>query len=179
MLPQFSTDPLPKFALQEASGVLHLELDDDAVGLQSAIGFARCFCERSTKIRGGFSLTTIPEKKSILNFLLHPDCVPPHGPRSEVFDTTVRGLVKYGDPKRQHDRLDMHTPVTDLGQGSSRFRCKEVPRYVDAVNFVCEKMKWDPTILRGFRCEIEYPMYGSQIFMVIEPNSGSGPRDAE
>jgi hypothetical protein len=34
---------------------------------------------------------------------------------------------------------------------------------------VCDKLRWDPARFQGFRCTVDYPIYGSQVTMVFQP----------
>lgn len=48
-------------------------------------------------------------------------------------------------------------------------RSADVPRYDEIVRHVFEELDWDPARFRGYRCRIDYPIYGSQVTMVFDP----------
>jgi hypothetical protein len=34
---------------------------------------------------------------------------------------------------------------------------------------VCRRLRWDEMAFRGYRCRVDYPIYGSQIAMAFKP----------
>ena len=56
-----------------------------------------------------------------------------------------------------------------LGAQSARFRTAEVGCYNDMVRSVCSKLDWDSERFRGFRCRVEYPIFGAQVSMIFKP----------
>ena len=59
-----------------------------------------------------------------------------------------------------------------LGAQSARFRATEVGCYNDMVRSVCSKLSWDSERFRGFRCRVEYPVFGAQVSMIFKPPDG-------
>ena len=55
-----------------------------------------------------------------------------------------------------------------MGQGLAKFRTAEIPRYADLLRHVCARLNWDGERFRGFRCRIDYPIYGSQVAMAFD-----------
>jgi hypothetical protein len=77
-------------------------------------------------------------------------------------------VADVNDPSRDIDRMDLAESIQPLGRGISKFRVGEVPWYSDLLRLVCDKLSWDPGAFRGFRCRIDYPLYGSQVAMAFE-----------
>ncbi len=55
-----------------------------------------------------------------------------------------------------------------LGKGPFALRISEFPNYVEMMRYVFEKMRWEPEKFRAYRCQIAYPVYGSQIHMLFD-----------
>jgi hypothetical protein len=39
------------------------------------------------------------------------------------------------------------------------------------VRHVCDQLGWDSTLFRGYRCRVDYPVYGTQVNMVFQPRA--------
>jgi len=104
-----------------------------------------------------------PAEHFLVDALLHDDVWPDARPELRVYDTVVRGITHPDNPSRQGDRLDLLESVQELGTGPEAFRIPEYPRYAELIRLVCERAGWDAGRLRGFRCRVRYPIYGSQI----------------
>ena len=104
-----------------------------------------------------------PSEYFLVDTLLHEDVWPGARPELRVYDTVVRGITHPDDPSRQGDRLDLIESMQVLGVGPDAFRIPEFPRYGELVRSVCAAAGWDASKLRGFRCRVRYPIYGSQI----------------
>jgi hypothetical protein len=55
--------------------------------------------------------------------------------------------------------------VESLGTGVSRCRSSDIGRYSELLRTVCDKLGWDGRSFRGYRCRIDYPLYGTQVAM--------------
>jgi hypothetical protein len=49
----------------------------------------------------------------------------------------------------------------------SSLRSSDVPNYMDMVKFVFERTEWDSERFGGYRCKIDYPIYGTQVSMAL------------
>lgn len=170
ILEQFCSSPRPHFAISEERAMTSQILSDDEVGLKSATDLTWAHIQRSSEIRGVFSTVNVPTRKGIYDLFLHPDIEPRVEPALEIHDTTEKGVARFGDPARAADLLDIKANIDFLGVGASRFRCTEIPSYMDMIEFVCRKMGWNASELLGYRCSIDYPLYGSQITMAFDPS---------
>ncbi|HSI48815.1 MAG TPA: hypothetical protein VLA61_11125 [Ideonella sp.] len=104
-----------------------------------------------------------PSEVYIVDALLHDDVWPGVAPEVRLYDTVVRGIAHPDDPARTGDRLDMLESVQSLGRGPSALRMPEFPQYPELIRHACETLGWDVNKLRGYRCKVRYPIYGSQI----------------
>lgn len=170
ILEPFCSSPRPHFAISEDRAVTSQILSEDEVGLKSATDVTWAHMQRSSEIRGVFSTVNVPTRKGIYDLFIHPDVEPRVEPALEIHDTTEQGIARFGDPARAADLLDLRANIDFLGAGASRFRCSEIPRYMDMIEFVCRKMGWNASEFLGYRCSIDYPLYGSQITLAFDPS---------
>ena len=104
-----------------------------------------------------------PSEYFLVDALLHEDVWPDAKPELIVYDTVVRGMTHPDNQARQGDRLDLSESVQSLGVGPEAFRIPEFARYPELIRSLCATLGWDAGKLRGYRCKVRYPIYGSQI----------------
>lgn len=168
MLDAFCSSPLPRFEIRREGDVTCMTLCGEEVGLRSAADLAWAHVHRSCRIRSVFSTVNMPARLGVCDLMLHPSIAADMQqalPKLEIYDTTERGIAQFGDASRRSDLLDIKADVQHLGQGVSHFRCAEIPRYIEMIEHVCAAMNWDATCLHGYRCAIDYPVYGSQVIL--------------
>jgi len=180
LLREFSSLPLPGFDVQVQGDVVHYILQGDGVGLRSMVDlfFADVMRGRYPAHRGVSprpatpgAVIDIPVKALIVDVLVHEDVWPEAEPELRMYDTAGRGVANPTDPSRDMDRIDVLETIHDMGVQMERFRTREVGRYVEMVRFVCDRLGWDSSEFRGYRCRVEYPVYGTQINMLFRPPS--------
>jgi len=178
LLREFSSSPPPRFEVQVQGDTVHYVLQGDDVGLGSLVDllFADVMRARYPKHKGvrpqpatPGALIDIPVKALIVDVLVHEDVWPGVEPELRMYDTSGRGVANPTDPARDMDRIDVLESIQDLGTKMDRFRTKEVGRYVEMVQFVCDKLGWRRDRFHGFRCRVDYPVYGTQVSMIFEP----------
>ena len=81
----------------------------------------------------------------------------------EVHHTGLAGSADPNDPTRELDVIDVDETLQQLGRGIDGLRVKEIPNYVEMLQYVCDRLDWDPRRFRAYRCRIEYPILGSQV----------------
>jgi hypothetical protein len=74
----------------------------------------------------------------------------------------VRG---FDDPEREYDKLVTHETIRELPGGLAGARLAHVPRYVEMLEYVYEQVGWDRKRIRGYRLDIQFPVYGAQYMM--------------
>ena len=57
--------------------------------------------------------------------------------------------------------------ITPLGRGLAQVRSARGAAYGPLMRTVCERLAYDAPAFRGYRCGIDYPVYGSQVSMLF------------
>ena len=178
LLGEFSTMPMPRFQVLEEGDTVHYLLQGDGVGVNSVVDmlFADVTRKRypaNKAVRpqpaSPGAVIDVPVKVLIVDVLVHEDVWLGVEPELRMYDTAGRGLANPTDPSRRIDRRDVLESIQDIGTQLSRFRTREVARYPEILQFVCDKLGWDSARFRGFRCRVDYPVYGYQVAMMFEP----------
>lgn len=176
LLEPFCSSPLPPLQARHHGTTVHYTLAGDAIGPQSAVNLCfaeltpRCmrrFGDATKRLYGPSCEITTPTKTLIFDVLLHEDVYPGCDPTLLLYDTAVNGLADLADRARDIDRLDVAETVQPLGRGTSKWRASEVPQYVEIVRHVLEKIGWDGARFHGYRCKVQYPIYGSQLYLAF------------
>lgn len=178
LLHEFSSSPTPKFDVRIDGDVVHYLLKGDGVGLGSVVDlyFADVMRNRypvnrdvSPRPATPGAVLDVPVETLIVDVLVHEDVWPGVEPELHMYDTAVRGIANPTDPSREMDRIDVLETILSLGTQSSRFRTTEVACYSDMVRHVCRRLGWDSERFRGFRCRVDFPVYGTQVSMIFRP----------
>lgn len=181
LLREFSSSPTPEFEVRVDGDIVHYLVKGDGVGVGSLVDLyfadvmrGRYPAHKSTSPRPATpgAVIDVPTKTLIVDVLVHEGVWPGVEPELHMYDTAVRGIANPVDASRDMDRIDVLETIQYLGTQSSRFRTTEVACYSDMVRFVCHKLGWDSESFRGFRCRVEYPVYGAQVSMIFRPPAG-------
>ena len=174
LLPAFSTIPVEHMTTTHHGQFLETTVADlplgngaepggDLVCAQVYRGLQRARRAGGPPTSGVGGQAEPPSEWFVVDALLHDDVWQDARPELRIYDTVVRGLTHPDNPARQGDRLDLLEQVQPLGTGPDAFRLPEFPRYAELVRGVCERAGWDASRLRGYRCKVRYPIYGTQI----------------
>ncbi|NUQ50997.1 MAG: hypothetical protein HUU27_13895, partial [Phycisphaerae bacterium] len=179
-LSEFCSTPPPPLDVQQAGEVVHYTLGDIGVGPKSAVDLVFAEVNRAElprwlpsdpgRKRHVFAEVATPTRLLIFDVLVATGVFPGE-PALHIYDTAFDGIANVNDPARDIDRLDTCESVQALGQGIAKCRAAELPRYVELLRQVCERLEWNPDGFRGYRCRIEYPLYGTQVVMAFDPPS--------
>lgn len=179
MLRGFCSEPTPRMDVRKVGEVVQYTLADDGFGPSAAVDvfFAEAnlselprYIPRTSGRKSYFFAEVVtPAKLLQFDVLVHEDVYPGPEPALRIYDTSFEGVASVNDPSRDIDRLDMLESIEPLGMGLSRFRSGVVPRYAELVRHVFTTIGTDGARYRGYRCRIDYPVYGSQVAMVFEP----------
>ena len=112
---------------------------------------------------------TTPAKVLVYDLLTHEDVAPEVDPSLFIYNTAFDGAADVNDPARDIDRLDLCEGIQHLGTGINKFRNPEMPHYVELLEHICERLGWDADRFRGYRCRVEYPIFGTQVTMAFHP----------
>jgi hypothetical protein len=174
-LDEFCSTPPAQLDVLRVGDVVHYSLADNGFGPRSAVDlvFAEAnFNEMDRYIpadkarkRHVFAEISMPVKTLVFDALIHRDIFPNLDPSLVIYDTALEGVADINDPARDIDQMSMMETIQHLGWGIDKFRSRDFPRYVDLLRSVCGRLGWDGADFRGYRCRIDYPIYGSQIAM--------------
>lgn len=185
LLPDFCSSPTPEFDVKLEGNCFCYTLKGDRVGLSSVadVFFADVMRRRHPMYKGvsprpavAGSVSDFPVRAQIVDVLVHEEVWPGIDPKLRIYDTSGRGLADATDSSRDTDRLDTFESIQRMGTDLSGFRIKDVARYSEMIQFVCDRLGWESTRFRGYRCRVEFPIPGTQVMMVFQPPTG-GPRD--
>ena len=112
-----------------------------------------------------FAEVSTPSNTLIFDALIHEQVFTWAEPSLHIYDTVLDGIADVNNAERDLDRLDLQETIQPMGHGISKFRLMEFPRYVELLRHVCDKLGWTGSSFRGYRCRIDYPIYGSQVVM--------------
>jgi hypothetical protein len=128
--------------------------------------------------RKGFMYVNVstPVRTLLFDVLVHPGVYPGADPSLLFYDTTSEGTADVNDRERDLDRLEYSETIQHLGRGTAKFRVADVPDYVEMLRHVANRMGWNAEEFRGYRCRIDYPVYGTQVVMAFDPPTTPGVR---
>ena len=178
LLDQFCRGPLATLDLHRAGDVNHYMVAGEDYGLKSKsdlIIAEASYAELPRRIAGephrkGYFFAEIgtPARSLIFDAFVHRDIYPGRDPSLAMYDTSFEGIANVNDRSRDVDRLDLLESIQPLGQGLSMARTPELPRHVELLESAFQSMNWNPNEFRGYRCRIEFPIYGSQVTMAFD-----------
>lgn len=174
----FCERPLPMpLQVWRAGDAAHYVIPPGSAGKGSSIDLIwaevnrRCLsmAPQADSPRDGIStILELPYKELVLDVLLAEGVKGFHDPTLKMHQTSPRGLVDVNDEARAIDELDVLESLTPLRGGVKRYRLPTVPRYVDVIEHVCERLRLDAEKLEGWRVRMAHPLFGSQVSTVFE-----------
>lgn len=177
MLPAFCSAPAPRLSVRRGDQSARYVLEGANVGLKGAVDtvFADFLAAGRTRFGtaarpyiGVAHATDTPAALQIIDLLVHESLVPQQVPEARVYDMVPHGqLTKLPDPDRELDRVAFEPRVRTLGRLPTGLRCLHLPRYQEMVAHVCAARGWDVERLRGYRVEVEYPVYSWQTAVTL------------
>lgn len=172
-LSPFCSMPVPEFATTREGNTTSYWIAGDEVGLKSSVDLVMAEYRRRVvkphrtedgRLHAGvLTVFDTPCKRGTMDVFVHKDLYPGVMPELLIYETVPRGYVsRFGDPAREQDRLHFHESIRPLGLGTASARLAHVSRYVEMLDHVCERLGWDAGVFRGYRLDVEYPIYGAQ-----------------
>lgn len=177
LLPQFSTSPLPGLDVHRApDGMIYYCLAGQDVGLRSAADLVtadvrpkmlpRYWEVDQPRYRGPSYHIDSPVRRMTFDVFLHRDVYPGVSPELRVYDAVSRGeVVEFDDPARKIDLLKTNDAIHPLPSRLIGARLRHLPRYVEMLQHVYDTLGWNSAEFRGYRLDVEYPIYGAQYRM--------------
>ncbi|MFI4898479.1 MAG: hypothetical protein ACIARR_11710 [Phycisphaerales bacterium JB059] len=174
VLDAFGSSPRPPIEVHRAGEVTHYTLGGEAFGqgARADVVFAehgpddmpRYIEASANRKRFVYAEVSVPTKKLVFDALIHRDLET--GPAElRVYDTSFEGVASPNDPARELDRLDLLEQLERIEPGSRRVGGP--PRRDELIAHVCSSLGWNREAFILLRCEIDYPIYGSQVTMVF------------
>lgn len=173
VVPEFCTSPTPALTAQIVGEQTHYLLE--GVKLGDSVQLMTCevnHAEIARYVPAGrgrrawaSSDLAIPAQRFQFDMIVHQDIFPGEHPDLRVYDTVIRGTADRNDPARDIDQFDLLETIEQMGTGLSRFSSSDVSKYRQMLEFVCSRLNYDASKLRGYRVASDYPLYGSQYAM--------------
>jgi hypothetical protein len=183
LLSQFSTTPLPRLEARGVTGMNFYRVAGEDIAMRSAIDLVTAnrrsgalpayFEPGAARFRGYAYILHAPAKRATMDIFVHKDAYPDVVPRLLVYDTSSLGFVSsFGDPTREDDLLVTYDELRLLPTGLAGARIPHVPRYLELLEYAYEKLGWNPAEFRGYRLDVQYPVYGAEYMFGFEvPNA--------
>ena len=176
-LDDFCHAPPAELEVRRVGDTVHYLFGGDAFGkkavsdlLLAEVNLAEMAREPEPGRRGYvFAEVGTPGRRLLFDVLVHRDVYPGATPSLEVYDTAFDGVVDANDPARTVDRLDLTERLDGLGDGLDGLRTVALPNYRGLLEHVFGSLGWDAAEFRAHRCEIDYPLYGSQVVAAFGP----------
>jgi hypothetical protein len=174
IIADFSSNPLPHFkTMTDVSGRSYSRIVGDNVGQTSAVDLVfgqtvfnvpltELSVDGEKKIGFGSSLDmTTPTVVVILDKLVHRSTFP----KLEV-DFSVNWVNNPAFPQSpEHDYpLNFGERLVKLDAGVDGARTYEVPRYIEMLEFVCDRCKWKIEDFDVYRVRVEYPLHYTRMW---------------
>ena len=178
-LDRFCDAPPAEFAAHRVGDATHYTLAGNEVGPRSQVDLMLVevnlaemdrFVPADVDRKGFvFAEVSMPSRVLLFDVLVHEQVYPGRDPELHLYDTVLDGVANVNDRTRDIDRMDMNEVVASLGTGLNKWRTADSPNHVDMISTVMDRMDWQPNAFRGYRCRIEYPLYGSQVVVAFAP----------
>lgn len=175
MLTRFCSTPAPRLNVHRIGDNVLYTLRDDGFGPRSAIDVVFAESNRGEIARyakpgvhrKSFVFAEVSPPAKVLQFdaFVHKDLFQGSDPSLRIYDTSFEGIADINDPARELDRLDMMQTIEPLGIGLSSCRSSDFGAYSELLRTVCQKLGWASGDFRGYRCRVDYPLYGTQVAM--------------
>jgi hypothetical protein len=169
LIGQFCTQPFPPFTENPEGGQrFSLYLDSGSIGLRGAIDvvtgeFARnigyAYSTTPNDVAQLFARLYTPTEAFTHDILIHRDIMDnawrKHQPRWLMYSALGNGLLF---PVGTQRKPKIPTPpISYAGRATTAPPVPKVPRYVEMLNFACEKMSWKLNEFVIFRARLTYP----------------------
>lgn len=182
VIPQFCSEPTPELIARVVGESTHYLLERARLGEPMELLLCevnRAELPRYVPLKLGRRAwasndISLPAQRCQFDLLIHPDLYPGEHPDLRVYDTAILGLADRNDSARDIDQFDLLETVDNLGVGVTRFGSSDVPRYREVLDYICQQLNYDGSILRGYRVASSYPIYGSQYAMSIRTTEPPG-----
>lgn len=176
LLPEFCSTPAPSFQSRVVQDEKYYLIAGADMGLRSSVDWVtgeyrpnllRRFQEPTGKKSTGLLYEMDnPARRFVADFFLHRDIFPGQVPEVRVYATAARGRITSLEHARDEcNRLRMQESITPIAGGMRHALLPEIPRYIEMLENACAKLGWNPADFRGYRLNVQYPVYGA-VYMI-------------
>lgn len=116
------------------------------------------------------SFVDIPTKRLTMDMFVHKDVYVDSTPEISVYDMVpiakeLPGIMR--SPERERARVGVQERITSITGGLPHARLPHIPRYAEMLKRVCDKLGWNPGDFRGYRLDVQYPVYGAEYWIMF------------
>lgn len=169
LIEEFCDQPIPNLSVRDDARVLYSVLDAESLPINVPITLVNGWITRNTSQRyqspdrsheWHTALIRIPSRVRIQDYFIHQDLWPGMPEMRSRMHSLAPDPVRIHKPGRQHDELDISTPIESLGMGIElpELRHGAIPRYRELMRHVFETAGFDPRQFRAYRSLIVYPV---------------------
>jgi hypothetical protein len=171
LLPEFCSRPTPQFRIHtQRPGYRCHELVGDALGVPGEVTYftgetCRGACPVPGSVPGAIVAMTktmdVPTGVFVGDMLIHRSVwgLRPPDVRVLAYNLDLEEM----DP----DQLPVTERVEYLGDGVEAARTPLIPRYAEMLSYAMDRMGWNGTEFRVFRCRADYPVLHSRVQMTL------------
>jgi len=157
--------------------IVYYMLTDDAFGPDDAIDLCtvevnydelpRYIKPGNNRVAWFSSEVIIPARRQQLVVFVHRDLYGGASPRLRFYDTAITGIIDVNHPSSDMSELDLSETLEELDRGIAGARTSHIPGYHRILADITSRTGIDTDALRGYRCLIDYPIYGCQTAMLF------------
>ena len=173
LLPQFCSQPIPQLLnVAAANGSEYSVLNSKELGRKapatvafSGVALGSPFVEdqgrRFAEAGMGMQIT-IPVKLAVIELFIHR---PTFGGAAPVFSASAIGAegVQLPEILRRARHLELYAEIESLGAVPQMEALPKVPKHMELVEFMFEKLGWDAAEFDVYRVQVPYPILHSEL----------------
>jgi hypothetical protein len=187
VLAEFCSKPLPAVVANEHEGQLSVLIDPDSatedpfdVVLGTCFPRVRHPALGEIKMQDCSLVSEGPSRHLVMSVHLHRSLAQASIPSLAAFALGNRGPISAPDAgehgpapvnlagQRWFDRLPDPPRLQHLGVGLEQAGSTAYPRATQLVGHLCAAQGWDPDEFVGYRCRVDYPVWGAQYLMSFD-----------
>ncbi|MEM1330225.1 MAG: hypothetical protein AAGG07_06670 [Planctomycetota bacterium] len=179
LLAGFGTSKEHEFVVEQSGDVVHYTLADTGYGPGSErdvvlaevnrAEMSRTVPEGSGRKGFLFAEASLPVESLQFDVIVHRDVYEGSDPSLRLYDTSFDGVADVNNRERDIDQLELLETIESFGTGVERLGSSVIPGYAHLLGDAFARLGWDRANFRAYRCEIDYPLYGSQVAMCFDP----------
>ena len=178
IIDELASGPRPCFAPEPTPMGLAYRLVDHEVGRDSTLSYATGMTVSPGKpaVRSEdyavaimSAVSTLPNRRFVFDVLVHEDIWPGVDPVAEAYSIVPHGpVIEQTRLLRTADKLDLGVKTIPLGQNAMSFEHAVIPRHRQALDLLLKSTGLEASTLRGYRLDVQYPLFGVQYGQTFE-----------